>query len=176
MSSTAWVKTPEVIVDLDYGTGKSVVTGQIRIAFVSATHISVQTRAHVNDHAPAVTYRGKDYLINLAFTRQPDGTVVEHECNTPQNVSPRRTSNPWAAAPKTIRAAIVQAIRAAIDATSNGGYTRAAAHASAAQRLHSLEPQRAELAAQLAALDAEIERYRAALAANAPVSDALEVK
>ena len=168
MSNTAWVKTPEVIVDLDCGTGKSVVTGQIRIAFVSATHISVQTMAHRNDDVLAVTYRGKDYLVNLAFTRQPDGSVVEHEYNTPQNVSPRRTSDPFAAAPKTIRAAIVQALRAAIDATSNGGYTRAAAYASAAQRLHSLEPQRAELAAELAKLDAEIAQHRAALAANAP--------
>lgn len=170
--TTEWVKTPEQTVILDYGTGKSVVTGQVRIAFLGNGNVNVQTRAHRNDDAPAVTYRGKDYLVNLSFVRQADGTVTEHPYNTPQNVSPRRTSDPFAAAPKTIRAAIVAALRAAIDAVTSGGYSdiaeRAANHAHAAQRLHSLEPKRAELAAQLAELDAEIEKHRAALAANAP--------
>lgn len=167
---TAWIKTPEQIVTLDYGTGKSVVTGRVRIAFIGNGNISVQTQAHVNDDAPAVTYRGKDYLVNLSFVRQADGTLTEHPHNTRQNVSPRRTSDPFAAAPKTIRAAIVAALRAAIDAATSGGYSdiaeRAANHAHAAQRLHSLEPQRAKLAAQLAELDAEIAQHRANLAAS----------
>jgi hypothetical protein len=169
---TEWIKTPEQTVTLDHGTGKSVVTGQIRIAFLGNGHISVQTQAHRNDDAPAVTYRGKDYLVNLAFIRQADGTVTEHPYNTRQNVSPRRTSDPFAAAPKTIRAAIVAALRAAIDAATSGGYSAvaewAANHAHAAQRLHSLEPKRAELAAQLAELDAEIAKHRAALEVSAP--------
>lgn len=165
---TNWVATPEQVVELHHGKGATVVTGPVRIAFTSSTHAYVSTQAHRSDDAPAVTVRGKDYLISLHFVRHADGTWNEHPDNQRHNVSPRGTMDYWAAAAPTIRAAIVAALTDKVTKAATGGTLREAAYANAAQSLRRLEPERAALAAKLAELDAEIAQYQVILTSNAP--------
>jgi len=165
---TQWIATPEQIVELNHGKGANVVTGSVRIAFTGAGRAYVATRAHNNDDAPAVVVRGKSYLVTLHFVRQADGTWTEHKHNSSYNVSPRGSYDPFKAAAPTIRAAIVAALLNALTEADSGDVERSADHAQAAQQLVALEPRRVELAAKLAALDAEIAHHQAILAATAP--------
>lgn len=167
---TNWVTTPEQIVELHHGKGASVVTGPVRIAFTSPTSAYVSTRAHNNDDAPAVTVRGKAYLVGLHFVKHADGTWVEHKNNQRHNVSPRGTRDHWAAAAPTIRAAIVAALVDEVTKAATGSTLREAAYANAAQNLNRLEPERAELAAKLAELDAEIGGHQLIMTSNAPTA------
>src|SRR5512139_1369182 len=164
---SAWVNTPEVTVNLNHGKGATVVTGQVRIAVTRPGAAFVGTRAHNNDDAPAVTVRGKDYLVNLHFAQQADGSWAEHKDNQTYSVSPRGLNHRWdAAAAPTIRAAIVAAILAALTEHAPA-LTEKAAATHAAQQLHDLEPKIEKLRAQLAELEARAAQHRATLEANA---------
>src|ERR1044072_6021292 len=111
---TNWVATPEKIVELHHGKGKPVVTGPILIAYIGNGRAYAGTRAHDNDDAPAVTCRGRAYLVILHFVQQADGTWADHADNRAHNVSPRGSRDYFKAAAPTIRAAIVEAIQAAV--------------------------------------------------------------
>lgn len=165
---TNWVSTPEITVELHHGKGASVVTGPVRIAYTGNGRAYVNTRAHNNDDAPAVTCRGRDYLVSLHFVQQADGTWAEHADNRGHDVSPRGSYDYFKAAASTIRAAIVEAIQAAVAEHASADVERAAAHAQAAQRLVVLEPELAKLREQVAVLEATVAAHRDTLAATAP--------
>lgn len=165
---TEWVKTPAITVQLNHGKGANVVTGPVCIAFTGNGNAYVGT----GDVDPVVVVRGKGYDVSLHFVKQADSTWAEHKHNRAQNVSPRGVMDHWAAAAPTIRAAIIAALVDALAEADTIDVKRQADHANAAQRLHSLEPDRAELAAKLADLDAEIAQHRAVLAETAPKADA----
>lgn len=166
---TNWVKSPEVTVELNHGKGAKAVTGQVRVTVNRPGYAFVGTQAHNNDDAPAVTVRGKDYLVNLHFVQQADGSWAEHPDNRPQSVSPRGLNYRWdAAAAPTIRAAVVAAALAALAEHAPAMAGQAAA-AHAAQQLSGstgLEAKIEELRAQLAELEAQAAQHRATLEAN----------
>lgn len=169
--SQKWIANPKVTgVEVNHGEGKNVVTGVVEISFTDYGRAFVDVRAHHNDTLPAVTYRDREYLASIHAVRNADtGEWSQWE---PENydVKARGAIGSGGYAPPTVRAAITAAMVDAVARTWTPEYDRQAAYAHAAQELNRIEPDREKLAAELAAMDAKIERHRQAMKDNAPAN------
>lgn len=164
-----WVKTPKLVVTVGHGKGKSVVTGRVTISFIGDGIAFVGTDgAHHNDNNPAISFRGTEWLAHEAFTRQPDGTWELTDPRANYGTVQRGLARVGSHTPTTHRAAIVEALAATVAQHWTPELDRQATYAHAAQRLHGLLPERAEIVATLAELDSRIASLQATLAATAP--------
>lgn len=155
---TAWIDTPAVNVTLNAGTGKSVITGTVRIAFTDGAAAFVTTPG-----GTALRFRDSDWHIGLHLVRANDGTWSQRFRSEGINRSGQHTDPP-----PSYRAAILAAILHAVAAARTPEIGRAAAYAYAAQRLHQDEKERETAAAALAEIDARIDVLHGVMAANAP--------
>lgn len=126
-----WVSAPEMRgVVFAHGT----VSGTVKIAFTDYGRVHVTTDAHVNDNAPAVTYRGTEYLISLHATRNDDGSWSEYQPE-PWDVR-KRHAWPDGYAAKTYRQAIVTALLTVVAEQWSEETGRLAGYARAARDLN----------------------------------------
>lgn len=163
---TAWIDSPAVTVTLNAGTGKSVITGTLRIAFTDAGAAFVTTPdGYHNTGSPALRFRDADWIVGLHLVRAADGTWGDYDGRRSGGINRRgQLGDP----PPSYRAALHAAVLHAVAGAWTPEIGRAAAYAHAAQRLHQDEKERDKAAAALAEIDARITALRAVMAANAP--------
>lgn len=164
----AWVKTPELNVEINHGKGASVVTGPVRIAFQGdgTAYITTQGSHNVND-GQHLTIREREFLASVHATRNDDGTWTEYE-PADHDVRPRGMSG--GIAPTTYRAAIVAALLAALAEHWTPELDRAGAYAQAAQRLGQAVSERAAATEAFNYANMQVARLRRKMAENAPTS------
>lgn len=166
-AESPWVENPVVRTNVEHGKGKSVVRGPVRIAFTDADTAFITTEAHHNDDLPALTFRDTEWLASEHFRRAADGTWAPTNPHSKYGVS-RRGSFSSDDTPRTYRAAIIDAMRAAVEATWTPELARQAAYASAMQALHSALGEQHKARTVLAEIDARVRGLRAHAAENAP--------
>ncbi len=161
MRQRTWVETPRVRqVPVNHGKGKSVVSGVVDIAFIGKGRASITTDAHVNDHKPAVDFRGESWLIHVFAERTEAGEWVLMDERGSHSVHITRRQN-WSDAPPSYVAPLVAAVLAIVPEHWTPEVDRAAEYADAAQRLHTLEPERDKAAEDLADMDRRVASLRA---------------
>ncbi len=164
--SQPWVPFPKITTTVNHGKGKSVVSGVVTVTFNGANTVYVDTAAHHNDTAPALTYRDREWLASAHLSRQPDGTWTQSDPSVTYGVSQRGSIGYGKETPPTYRAAIIAALCATVADVWTADLDRQGIHAQAAQRLHTLLPERDKAAAALAETDRQVAALQATLAAT----------
>lgn len=138
-----YVNGPEITVGIADGSG---VTGPVSVVFHTSTRASVGTRGHVNDDAPVVTYRGKEYLANVGVvftdgewraldTREASPSIHKRDINL-------RFRDSHAA--PTVRAAIIAAAVKTVADLAVPHRLEEADYAEAMRHLHTLDEELAD--------------------------------
>lgn len=126
-----WINGPEISsITFEHGQ----VAGTVRIAFTDYGRVFVSTDAHVNDDAPAVTFRGTEYLISLHATRSDDGSWSEYQPE-PWDIRKRHVWPDGYATP-TYRQTIVSALLQVVSEHWSEETGRLAGYARAARDLN----------------------------------------
>jgi hypothetical protein len=86
--------------------------GKVRVTFVRSTWIYAEAgdesgQAHINDDKPALIYRNEEYIGSVSFS------VTDSRLGDAERVSLSRRAN-WTDAPRTYAAAMVAAVREAV--------------------------------------------------------------
>ena len=163
-----WVASPTITVDVEHGSGKSVVTGRLTIVFNGPNTVYVRTDAHHNDDATAITFRDREWLVDGHLTRKADGAWMFSEVRGPWGLSVReRGSVGSTGAPRTFTEAIGAAILATVAAHWTAERGMAGGYARAVQQLKGAREDLAETReafGKAAALVESLEREAAAFA------------
>lgn len=164
---SVWVETPELRVPVGKGKGASVVSGPARIAFTGAGRAYISTDgAHHNDDNPAITFRGRDWLVDVHAVRSPDGAWTEHDGRSSWAVKQRGAMG-GKGAPDTFRTAIVSAMLETIADYWTPEIDQLAAYANAAQSIGRAQEKVAEAARALAEAEEECRAIQADMDAHA---------
>lgn len=150
----AYTQYPRVTIDTPLGA--------VECAFTSADHVSITTNAHVNDHAPTVQYRGRDYLIHIHLYASRGWTPGEHAPSV-------KSRDNWSDAPRTYRQAIIDTVSDAVRAyaVSNPDVLRAAEYADASNDADRLSREVQEASDTLKSLRAQLRSAERRAARNA---------
>jgi hypothetical protein len=166
-SYPAWIESPKLTVQVEHGTGKSVVSGPIEIVFNGPDTVYLSTDAHHNDTQPALRFRDRDWLASAHLTRAADGSWSETDKHSRYGITERAAD--WnKTTPATFRAAIIDALCVAAAAHWTPELARQAAYARAIQSLGSARRTQEEARAALAEANAAVDALERDADANAP--------
>lgn len=85
--------------------------GPVSLAFTNGGHVHVRTDAHLNDDAPAITFRGQEFLVSLNLYAET-GWTIRQEDGAP-HVTNRKT---WRDATRFQTEQIVKTLSAYVSA------------------------------------------------------------
>lgn len=131
------------------------VEGTVQVSFVRADRVQVCT----NLGRETVTYRGDEYRMRVDLTRVGEAWQVGDYAGVTRNMKP---------APPSYRETIIAAAIETVAGVWTPAIAREASYAHAAQRLYTLDRERAAAAERLAAVDAERAPYLAIVEAGNP--------
>lgn len=162
LPETAWLDSPEFTgVTID----NAGVTGTVRVSFTRGDSAYVSTRAHVNDDAPAVTFRGSDYLVNIHLERDAvTGKWSEHREYSAYAIA-RRSYSDKPVAP-TIRERIVTTLCSLVDSMWSEDINRQAKKAYATRNLIVATNEYHAAAAELVKLGNQVRTLRETIRDN----------
>lgn len=162
-----WVPNPQVIVQLNHGTSKSIVTGPVTLTFTQPNMIVVDTDAPVNTDAPGIMFRDNEYRTHLIMIRTHTGEWVDAD----SRATIERRQMFGADASPTARKAILAAVHAAVVATWTPDLDRQAQHAQAAQKLPGIADKYAAALATLRELDGQLADTRNTYNRTRPIDE-----